>query len=315
MPPSSPETDDYDPDQLLAQHGKSFYWARYFLGDEPSKNATQLYAFCRYLDDIADSQGTDNLENLLEIKKNIDSSAKANIKNPQINAFLKLYKENKFDLSAAKDLLDGLISDQNDVHISDENALIQYSYQVAGTVGLMMAPILNAENEAAFPFAVDLGIAMQLTNIARDVLEDAEYGRRYIPGILCNEMTPKEILSSANKDDPQGRVIIIASIDHILAVAEKYYDSGLSGLTYLPVRNHIAIGIAAIVYRQIGRQLQKLGTQWWNGRQIISVVGKFVHSFRVIGTLFNRLQVLPKHDKTLHLPLKRFLYADGNYKY
>ena len=107
VPPSSPKTNDYDPDQLLAQHGKSFYWARYFLGDEPSKNATQLYAFCRYLDDIADSQGTDNLEKLLEIKNNIDSSTKVNIKNPQINAFLKLYRENKFDLSAAKDLLEG----------------------------------------------------------------------------------------------------------------------------------------------------------------------------------------------------------------
>jgi phytoene synthase len=315
MPPNSPETDDYDPNQLLAQHGKSFYWARYFLGDEPSKNATQLYAFCRYLDDIADSKGTGNLEKLLEIKNNIEPLAKANIKNPQINAFLKLYNENKFDLSAVKDLLDGLISDQNDVQISDENVLIQYSYQVAGTVGLMMAPILNAENEEAFPFAVDLGIAMQLTNIARDVLEDAEYGRRYIPGILCNEMTPKEILSSASKDGSLGRITIIASIDHILAIAEKYYDSGLLGLTYLPVRNHIAIGIAAIVYRQIGRQLQKFGTQWWNGRQVISLVGKLVHSFCVIGTLFNRLQVLPKHDKTLHLPLKRFLYADGNYKY
>jgi phytoene synthase len=315
MPPSNPKIDDYDPDQLLAQHGKSFYWARYFLGNEPSKNATQLYAFCRYLDDIADSQEQDNLKKLLEIKKNINPSAKANIENLQINAFLELYKENKFILSAANDLLDGLISDQNDVQISDENVLIQYSYQVAGTVGLMMAPILNAENKAAFPFAVDLGIAMQLTNIARDVLEDAESGRRYIPGILCNEMTPEEILSSANKNYSQGRTKIIASIDHILALAEKYYESGLAGLTYLPLRNHIAIGIAAIVYRQIGRKLQKFGTPWWEGRQVISLVGKFIHSFSVIGTLFSRLKLLPIHDKTLHLPIKRFLYFDGNYKY
>ena len=98
-------------------------------------------------------------------------------------------------------------------------------------------------------------------------------------------------------------------------MAEKYYASGLLGLSYLPARNHLAIGIAAIIYRQIGRKLLKLGTQWWMGRQVIGMFEKIIYSFLVIPTLFKRFRELPDHDTTLHIPLKRFLYVNGNPRY
>jgi phytoene synthase len=179
----------------------------------------------------------------------------------------------------------------------------------------MMAAILNAQSKQAFPFAIDLGIAMQLTNIARDVLEDAENHRRYIPGDLCNDMTPKEILASVHNNEILPREIIKLSINQILHIAEKYYDSGLLGLSYLPARNHIAIGIAAIIYRQIGRKLLKKGTQWWTGRQVVGIFEKLIYSFLVIPALLNRLKTLPEHDATLHIPLKRFQYVNGNPRY
>lgn len=304
--PSHSKGQYFNPDQVLAQHGKSFYWARFFLGKEPSQKATHLYGFCRYLDDIADSQEKDRLEKLLQIKKTINQIDELNNLPPEIATFLKLNDGNRSGILSANDLLEGLISDQDDVLITDEEELIQYSYQVAGSVGLMMAPILKAKNKKSFPFAIDLGIAMQLTNIARDVKEDAIYGRRYIPGILCNSMTPDEIFVSANGDDPQGREAIKKSINHVLTIAEKYYNSGLSGLTYLPIRNHIAIGIAAIIYRQIGRKLMKSGTQWWQGREIVSFTEKFIYSFFIITTLFSRLKSYPSHNKSLHFHLKKF---------
>ena len=309
-----PIENDHNPDRLLERHGKSFHWARYFLGKEAAKKATRLYAFCRYLDDIADDTQYDNQAELLDIKNSLNSASNLADKDPRIESFKKLHKIVNFNLSAINDLIDGLITDQKDVCINNEELLIQYAYQVAGTVGLMMASILNAQSKRAFPFAIDLGIAMQLTNIARDVLEDAENHRRYIPGIFCNDMPPKEILAGAFDNDLLCREIIISSINHILHIAEKYYDSGLLGLSYLPVRNHLAIGIAAIIYRQIGRKLLNKGTQWWTGRQVVGIFEKLIYSFLVIPALFNRLKLLPEHDPTLHIPLKRFLHVNSNYE-
>ena len=308
-----PIEDDHNPDRLLERHGKSFHWARYFLGKEAAKKATRLYAFCRYLDDIADDTQYDNQDELLDIKNSLNSASNLDDKDPRIESFKKLHKIVNFNLSAVNDLIDGLITDQKDVCINNEELLIQYAYQVAGTVGLMMASILNAQSKRAFPFAIDLGIAMQLTNIARDVLEDAENHRRYIPGVFCNDMPPKEILAGAFDNDLLTREMIKSSINQILHIAEKYYDSGLLGLSYLPVRNHLAIGIAAIIYRQIGRKLLKKGTQWWTGRQVVGIFEKLIYSFLVIPALFNRLKTLPEHDPTLHIPLKRFLHVKSNH--
>jgi len=309
-----PIENDHNPDRLLERHGKSFHWARYFLGKEAAKKATRLYAFCRYLDDIADDTHYDNQDELLDIKNSLNSASNLDDKDPRIESFKKLHKIVNFNLSAVNDLIDGLITDQKDVCINNEELLIQYAYQVAGTVGLMMASILNAQSKRAFPFAIDLGIAMQLTNIARDVLEDAENHRRYIPGVFCNDIPPKEILAGAFDNDLVTREIIKSSINQILHIAEKYYDSGLLGLSYLPIRNHLAIGIAAIIYRQIGRKLLKKGTQWWTGRQVVGIFEKLIYSFLVIPALFNRLKTLPEHDPTLHIPLKRFLHVNSNHQ-
>ena len=309
-----PIENGHNPDKLLERHGKSFHWARYFLGKEAAKKATRLYAFCRYLDDIADDTQYDNQDELLDIKNSLNSASNLDDKDPRIESFQKLHKIVNFNLSAINDLIDGLITDQKDVCINNEELLIQYAYQVAGTVGLMMASILNAQSKRAFPFAIDLGIAMQLTNIARDVLEDAENHRRYIPGVFCNDMPPKAILAGAFDNDLLSREIIKSSINQILHIAEKYYDSGLLGLSYLPVRNHLAIGIAAIIYRQIGRKLLNKGTQWWTGRQVVGIFEKLIYSFLVIPALFNRLKTLPEHDSTLHIPLKRFLHVNSNYE-
>ena len=200
-----PIKNDHNPDRLLERHGKSFHWARYFLGKEAAKKATRLYAFCRYLDDIADDTQYDNQDELLDIKNSLNSASNLDDKDPQIESFQKLHKIVNFNLFAINDLIDGLITDQQDVCINNEELLIQYAYRVAGTVGLMMAAILNAQSKRAFPFAIDLGIAMQLTNIARDVLEDAENHRRYIPGVFCNDMPPKAILAGAFDIDLSSR--------------------------------------------------------------------------------------------------------------
>ena len=180
--------------KLLFTYGKSFHWARYFLGKEVGLQATQLYAFCRYLDDIADQPGNLGAKKLKSIQNFFNNYSNQTGSYPEVDNILLLKQELDLPVFAVKDLLEGLISDQGTVLLLNENQLIQYSYKVAGTVGLMMAPILGISSKKAIPFAVDLGIAMQLTNISRDVLEDAKLGRRYIPGEWCDDLSAPEIV-------------------------------------------------------------------------------------------------------------------------
>ena len=175
-------------------------------------------------------------------------------------------------------LVEGLMDDQADeVLLPDEESLIQYAYKVAGTVGLLMCEILNNSDPKAKPHAVDLGIAMQLTNIARDVVEDARMGRRYLPGSWVGNMSPEDILDAAL--DPYGPdgVQITRAVERLLDLAESYYASGRAGLAYLPARAHFSIGVAAKVYRQIGRQLLRSKDSWHGKRQVTSKGLSLIH--------------------------------------
>ena len=174
----------------------------------------------------------------------------------------------------------------------------------------MMAPILGISSKKAIPFAVDLGIAMQLTNISRDVLEDAELGRRYIPGEWCDDLSAPKIVELAKNGTTEDRLKVSAAIKRTLLLAETYYVSGFKGLTYLPPRNHLAILIAGIIYRLIGRRLLNSGTKWWVGRQVVNSTGKLLHSLYPPLLMLNRFKRLPVHESHLHKCLKDYLDFD-----
>ena len=293
--------------KLLSTYGKSFHWARYFLGKEAGLQATQLYAFCRYLDDIADQPDNLGATKLKSIQNIFNNYSYQTGSYPEVDNFLLLKQELNLPVFAVKDLLKGLISDQGTVLLLNENQLIQYSYKVAGTVGLMMAPILGISSKKAIPFAVDLGIAMQLTNISRDVLEDAELGRRYIPGEWCDDLSAPKIVELAKNGTTEDRLKVSAAIKRTLLLAETYYVSGFKGLAYLPPRNHLAILIAGIIYRLIGRRLLNSGTEWWVGRQVVNSTGKLLHSLYPPLLMLNRFKRLPVHDSHLHKCLKDYV--------
>ena len=171
-------------------------------------------------------------------------------------------------------LVEGLMDDQaEEVLIEDEEDLIQYAYKVAGTVGLLMCCVLNTSNPKARPHAVDLGIAMQLTNIARDVIVVAKMGQQ-VSARKVNNMTPEQILAAA--DNPKGGMLLLSHLllEDCLALAEEYYASGRVGLSYLPARAHFAIGVATKVYRQIGIQLLRSKHMWWGPKQVTSKASK-----------------------------------------
>ncbi len=233
----------------IKSEGKSFYWASFFL---PKKNriaASRLYSICRYLDDVADNTKLDTSSQI----KNIFNQIKEN-ESSEINIF---FKKNNINLGILKDLIDGLISDQQNVRVTDEKELIDYSYKVAGTVGLMMLPIINTKDAEARKHAIDLGIAMQLTNIARDVYEDAKMNRLYLPKEWLGQVSVSDLID--NKLDDQKKRLIELSIKNLIELSDKFYANGFSGMKFIPLRTRLAIFFAAKIYKGIGEKIKNGG--------------------------------------------------------
>ena len=290
---------------VLKKHGRSFHWAGKFLNEECINRAAELYSFCRILDDIADSGEANSHKYLINIKSIIKKNTITELEN------IYSIKYPKFLKSSSKkvviDLIDGLILDQKGVLFKQEEELIRYSYHVAGTVGIMMCDALKCDNDLAKSFAIDLGIAMQLTNIARDVLEDAKMGRRYLPGNWVQNISPKEIVLAAKTNDLKKIHMISKGIKKLLILAEQYYLSGEKGFTFLPFNTRVAISVASGVYREIGVQLENENYNWQNGRQITSIFSKIkITLFKTFKEIFY-LRNKKKHNSELHVYLENLV--------
>ena len=154
-----------------------------------------------------------------------------------------LADECALSLNTASELMAGMLSDQDEVEINNETDLLRYCHAVAGTVGVMSKQILQCSNPQATYYAIDLGIAMQLTNIARDVLEDAKNSRRYIPESWLN-LEPLEIAKMNNDKRP----MVSEAINRLVKLADVYYESAMTGIYHIPWRSRIAIVIALRLY-------------------------------------------------------------------
>ena len=215
---------------FLSIYAKSFNWAGFFLPKRVYQNSSDLYDFCRTLDDIAD-QDLD-----LKTKKNIFEQFKndfqtKNLENQIIKKIYHLIENFEISQKIILDLFDGVETDLKEkLDFNSDKDLIVYSYRVAGTVGLMMAKILNVNSKNALKAAIDLGIAMQLTNIARDVIEDNKRNRSYI---------------SSNFE----------SIIKTLKLADRFYDSSFKSIGEIPLNSRFGILVARRVYREIGNKI------------------------------------------------------------
>ena len=288
--------------QVLARHGKSFYWASLFLGHKMANRAARLYEFCRFVDDIADG----DLPHRHETLADISASLKANDSSsgPEVEAFLNLASEVNIPMQAATELLDGMLLDQQPTAMKDQAELLRYCHAVAGTVGLMMCRILNCKHPRADHFAIDLGVAMQLTNIARDVLEDAKMGRRYLPQQWVN-FSAAEIATG----QIQYRYTTSKAIERLLNLADKYYNSALLGIQLLPFRSRFSITVALRVYRQIGVLLRRRKLAWWKGRVVVNKIEKTLLSLYSLVDL--RPKKVPPHQSELHQSLQGLAGVDA----
>ena len=227
----------------LALFAKSFNWAGFFLPKKIYHDCSKLYAFCRILDDIVDEKTSlelriERFNNIRDVfkeiyeqtnfdRKLIDQDEHGSI----LNDMIIIADNNNIKRIILDDLIEGVGSDlKPKVYLSSVKDLLVYSYKVAGTVGLMMAKILNVNDTRSLRGAIDLGIAMQLTNIARDVIEDKKMNRQYIQPDFEN-------------------------IKATLKLADMFYESSFSSIKNIPFKYRFSVIVARRVYRQIGRKI------------------------------------------------------------
>ena len=264
----------------LALFAKSFNWAGFFLPRKIYNDCTSLYAFCRVLDDIADEKNNldtkiekfNKLKKFFKISFDLDNNdSRSSYENEKIILdIITLAENNKIKKIVIEDLIDGVASDlKKRIHIRLVKDLLVYSYRVAGTVGLMMSRILNVNDRRALKGAIDLGIAMQLTNIARDVVEDKKMNREYI------------------KPD-------FENIQATLKLAEMFYDSSFSSIQKIPFRYKFSIIVARRIYRQIGRKILQKGNMENYTKSGKIYVNNFEKTYQTIISIFDLILVYLK---------------------
>jgi len=260
----------------LAIYAKSFNWAGFFLPKKTYLKCSALYDFCRIADNIADSDED------IEVKKEKFINFQNNFNNqkfddPIIKNMWQLIKEFNIPLKVVHDLLDGIYSDiQKNIKLNNKKDLLLYSYRVAGTVGLMMAKILKVNKQSSLKSAIDLGIAMQLTNISRDVVEDLNFGRSYI------NLNFEEIKST-------------------IKLSENYYKNSFYSIKQIPLTFRFAILVARRVYKKIGNKIlkkQNLENYKRSGKIYVSNIEKIIETLLSIFDLI-KLSLISKDDDNI----------------
>ena len=239
----------------------------------------RLYAFCRILDDLADASALGETEALEQVIRELNPEVVAT--DPLVLDFLGLASERGLSLQAATLLAQALRADCGAREIDSEGELLNFAFGVAGTVGVLMCPVLGVEESNALPFALDLGIALQLTNIARDVVEDAGRKRFYLPRTWIEP----DVIEEAIAGEVGAIQAVDAAIERLLNLAELFYESAFAGFWFIGARNRRAVFLASMLYREIGRSLLRMESGAWRKRRILSGVEKL--KVAVMGCVVN----------------------------
>ena len=257
---------------MIKKGSKSFSLAAKLFDPETRDAAFFLYGWCRYCDDQIDETGkTENQEELAKGVKALKENTTAAFSfAPQREpVFVALqYIVHRYGIPAhyALELIEGMAMDARGTRYGTLKELLLYCYRVAGTVGLMMSHVMGLRDECALKHAADLGIAMQLTNVARDIIEDASMGRIYLP---LNWLQEAQI-PAAEVAAPEYREKLAMLSLRLLREAGDYYRSGDTGLWYLSFRSACAVAAARHVYAEIGSLLLRKGPRAWDQRTYVT---------------------------------------------
>ena len=292
------------PEDLFRENSRSFSLAARFFFPEDQSAVARLYRFCRYLDDLADDTATGDPLRLEEAKERLlapDESPANTVEDD----FTALATERSIPIEPALDLIDALRADCGERTIQDETELIRFAYGVAGTVGQLMRSVIGARDPRADAFAIDLGIALQLSNVIRDVAEDAHRGRYYLPATW---VAPDKIDDALAGSKEACREVDCA-IKRAFDLADAYYESAFRGFVYIPKRNRRVIYLAAAFYRAIGQKVVRQSPGGWRERAVVSsfeklvILGRSPLRYRRLQRRLWRRDPAPEHHVALHRPL------------
>jgi len=261
----------------LAIYAKSFNWAGFFLPKKTYQKCSALYDFCREADNIADDKNKIEVkkDNFIKFKNNFINK---NYDDPVIKNMWDLVNEFNISTKIIDDLFEGINSDiKENVKLNSKKELLIYSYRVAGTVGLMMAKILNVQKKQSLKSAIDLGIAMQLTNISRDVMEDKKNNRFYI-----NES--------------------FEDIKNTIKLSEQFYKNSFYSIKEIPLSFRFSILVARRVYRKIGYKIlnkQNIENYKKSGKIYVSNIEKIIETFLSIFDLI-KLSLISENDDNIN---------------
>jgi phytoene synthase len=258
---------------IIQTGSKSFAAAARLFDRDTRADAYLLYAWCRYCDDVIDGQelgfrlapapahmSQDRLTKLRQLTA--DAISGKPVSDPIFAAFQQVVMKHEIPRQYPFELLDGFAMDMAGRNYATIEDTLTYCYHVAGVVGLMMALVMGVRDEATLDRACDLGLAFQLTNIARDVVEDARVGRIYLPDRWLDEAgIPREKLL-----DPERRQALHNVALRLLALADDFYGLASAGIARLPLRSRWAIATARNVYREIGHEVRRRGPAAWDSR-------------------------------------------------
>ena len=258
--------------QAIQRGSKSFALAAQLFSPRTREGAILLYAWCRHCDDVIDEQvlgfrsgpagaSADTRLAALE-RETLRALAGEAVDEPAFAALQEVVRRHGIQERHLLDHLKGFAMDVEGVRYETLDDCCRYCYHVAGVVGVMMAYVMGARGEDTLDRASDLGLAFQMTNIARDVMDDAEAARVYVPGDWLREagVPPAEIAR------PEHRPAVHGVTERLLDEAERYYASAQVGLARLPFRSAWAVATARRVYRDIGRLLRERGPRAWDRR-------------------------------------------------
>lgn len=292
-------------EDVMKKHAKSFYLASLFFPQHLMPRVKALYALCRWLDDAVDEAPSQN-QALIELEK-ITQDLTSDRPQMPVNS---LYKENNLDVGYIEDLIQGAREDLQVVRIQTSVELVQYAYKVAGTVGLAMYDLMGVKDPIARANAVDLGIAMQITNICRDVKEDLERNRIYVPLELLNKHGITEKQFCNHNYNPHQ---LTEAMTELVELADCYYYSASLAFNSIPSRTRGAIIIATRLYRSIGLKLIQtggnpmLGRVFLNRREKLLCVTSGLLQWGL--SLFKKPNI--SHDNRLHQGLERWQKTRG----
>jgi phytoene synthase len=289
--------------KIIRKHGKTFYWASKFLDKNLLIPIYSIYEMCREIDDIVDNHESNFA--ILELKK-IKQNLSTNELRKRFKCLRAIEEKKLPGIEYLNQFILGQESDTRFHQPQSMDELLHYCYRVAGVVGLMVCDVVGIKDKNLKYFAIDLGIAMQLVNIIRDIKEDAENNRIYLPETLIGKVCPNDVLNNSfviNKINSEKK--------RILAIADTYFKSANHAIQFLQADVSICFGVASNLYQAIGLKILKKEKSYLEGRVYLSPLEKLFLTSKYYFKSKRKINYQPIHDNKLHLPIKNLPSVDA----